>query len=403
MNKVYFLFIIFIYSFSANAQYKVQLTNKATIGVSTNIETYFFAEKLAVETIDNYVFDIKGVDYTHQPIVHFAFEHFKPFKNDPIIIRIAEILKQVRDTLGDNGPILDYLLNQKDFPDKGFRFTNSSRSGRKQPAGKLGTLLPELTDSLRRFYVKAAVSKFIADNRSFYEGALKEISKDISNTTYPAIEKWYGKRFPAYELYISSAMPITPGEDSYRGYGPAIWSPKGQIPAMIVSTSKMLKPQKSLKGYKEYGFDNQSVTQFLTVHEISHSFVNPPLETYAKKLKADSALFTPTLRDTLASRGIRDWNTCVTEHLVRVGEIRIAVSMGNAKEANRLRALHIGDYKCVLIPMLEEKVNEYEQNRKKYPNFEVYLPKLIDFLHQLTPQKIDEQFRRYNHYKPNSK
>ncbi|WP_316828936.1 DUF4932 domain-containing protein [Pedobacter miscanthi] len=396
--KNLYLFIIFsCFTISVYGQYKVRLASHASIGVNPNIETYFFVEKLAVERINNYVFDIKGVDYSHQPIVYFGFKHFQRFENDPIIIRVAEILKQVRDGFGDNGPILEYLLNQKEFPAKGDRFAKDKNAS--SASNNLKALFPELTDSLRKFYVKANVAGFLKNNHSFYKGALGEIAKDISKLAYPSIERWYGKKFTQYELYISPAMPITPGEDSYRGIGPVILSPKGKIPSMVVSSGKMLKLQDSLPLYRQYGFDNAGVTQFITIHEISHSFVNPLLEKYEKQIRADSLLFIKELKDTLASRGIRDWYVCVTEHLVRLGEIRIAASNGNNKEADHLRNLHIGEYSCILIPLLEEKITTYETNRVKYPTFESYLPEMISFLHNLTPETINDQFQKYKNYK----
>lgn len=400
MKKLYLLVILSICCVSAFAQYKVRLAENASIGINPNVETYFFVEKLAVEHIGNYVFDIKGVDYSHQPIVNFGFKHFKGYQNDPTIIRAAEIIKEIRDTLHDNGPILDYLLNQKEFPAKGFRYADKKPKFDKSPVvNKLSTLLPELTDSLRQFYLKAHVAEFLKQSSPFYKGALEEIAKDISKPAYPAIEKWYGKKFPRYELYISPAMPITPGENSYRGYGPNIVTPNGKIPSMVVSSSKMLKVQNSLSLYKQYGFDNPQVTQFITIHEISHSFINPLLEDYAKQIKADSILFTKELKDTLAKGYISDWYVCVIEHLVRLGEIRIAMSIGNDKEADRLRTIHIGEYKCVLIPLLEEKIVAYETDRTKYPTFQSYLPELIKFLHNLSPKIIEDQLLKYRNYK----
>ncbi|WP_316846984.1 DUF4932 domain-containing protein [Pedobacter psychrodurus] len=402
-KNIFTLFILVMCTYCASGQYKVALTRNASIGTSPNVETYFFVEKLAVEHIGNYVFDIKGVDYSHQPMVHFGFANFKLYQNDPIILRAADILKKIRDTLADNGPILNHLLNQKDFPAKGSRFAEDrSKVQTSETGNKLMPLFNELTDSLRKFYIKANVAGFLKDNSAFYKGALREIAKDIDGSVYSAIEKWYGNKFPNYELYISPAMPITPGEGNYRGFGPTIFSPKGKIPSMVVSSSVMLGLQDNLSAYKKYGFDSPEVTQFLTVHEVSHAFVNPLLEKYKGQIMADSALFVKGLKDTLSTKGIRNWYVCVIEHLVRLGEIRIAVSVGNQKEADRLRVLHIGEYNCVLLPLLEEKITEYEKNRANYPTFERYVPELVQFMHSLTPEIVNNQLLKYGNYKTGS-
>jgi len=397
MKTIYPIILSFLISSAVLAQHKVKLAEHAFVGVHPNLETYFFVEKLAVERINHYVFDIKGTDYSHQPIVHFGFKHFQPFQNDPSVIRAAEILQQLRDSLQDNGPIMDYLLNQQAFPEKGPRYVGAKTKG--QPVSKhqqVLVLLPELTDSLRSFYIKAYVGEFLKTNSAFYQGALKEVARYIHPSSFPAIEKWYGKTFPEYDLYISPAMPITPGDDSYRGFGAPISYPGGMIPSMVVSTSKMLKPLDSLSQYHEFGFDNRDVTQFIAYHEIAHSFVNPLLEKYADELRGDSALYIKEWKAKMVPYGIADWYICVTEHLVRLGEIRIALSMGDVKEAARLRKLHVVEQYMVLIPLLEKKILEYEGNRVKYPTYEAYLPQLVGYIRSLTPQMVREQYLKYN-------
>jgi hypothetical protein len=379
----------------SNAQYKDQLSSKVSVAINPNLETYFFAEKLAVERIDNFVFDHKGWDYSHQPIVYYGFQNFKKHKDDPVIIRIADILKQLRETYHDNGPIMSYMVNQKEFPKKGPLFIQSKYNANHPEAA---ALLAELTDSLRKFYVKANVGMFLKKNAAFYHGALKEVEKDVDVSSFPAMEKWFGKKFPQYHIYLAPSMPITSGEDNYRGFGPQIISAEGEIPSMIISSDKMLPLQSNIAAYRHFGFDNQAVTHMLTKHEIGHSFVNPELEKYASQIKADSILFTPGLKRILAPYYINDWYVCVIEHLVRFGEIRTALMMKDYKEARRLRLVHIGQYKCVLIPLLEDKIKEYENNRVDYPSFESYLPKLITYFHSLSPQIVSDQIKKYENY-----
>lgn len=378
------------YSF---AQHKIQLSKKVAVSINANLETYFFAEKLAVEHINDFVFDHKGWDYAHQPIVHYGFLRFKPYVNTPVMIRIAALLKEVKSAYQDNSPVMNYLVNQKEFPARGPLYKELPID----PAHPvMKGVLAELTDSLRSFYQAAKVGAFIEENTSFYQGALKEVEKDIDAASFPALEKWYGKTFPAYHIYLAPGMPVTKGEDNYRAFAPKIMSTNGVKPAMVMSSDRMLPPEPNLLSYKRFGFDNADVTHFLTKHEIGHSFVNPLIEAYAAQLRADSGLFTPELREILAPHYIHDWYVCVIEHLVRLGEIRTAVSMKNLAEAGRLRQLHIYGEKCILIPLLEAEIMKYERNRKRYPNLESYLPELITYFHSLTPAMINEQIDRYN-------
>ena len=90
----------------AHAQITERISKKVTLSVNTNIETYFIAEKLAVEHIGNYVFSNKNTQFSHQPIVYFAQKEFSPWTNSPVILRIANILQQLRDIFHDNAQTL---------------------------------------------------------------------------------------------------------------------------------------------------------------------------------------------------------------------------------------------------------------------------------------------------------
>ena len=393
--KSHFGVIILVWAVHCNAQYRIDLSSKVSIEVNANLETYFFAEKLAVEKIDNFVFDHSGEDYSHQPIVYFGFQHFRKFKDLPSITRIAELLKQIRDTYYDNAPITNYLITLKEFPAIGSRYEIQNID---TTSTQINSVLKEIADSLRRFYIQANVGKFLKDNAAFYQGALKEEVKDIDVLAYTAMESWYGKTFPHYIIFLVPSMPITAGEDNYRGIGTQIHSPGGLIPAMMISSETMVARQSSLSDYRKFGFDNPRVTRMLTKHEMGHSFINPLLEKYRLQLEADSGLYTPGLKEVLSPHYINDWFVCVIEHLVRLGEIRSAVMIKNITEAQRLRSTHIGEYKCVLLPLLENKIQEYENNGIQQPDFDSYLPKLMLYLHSLNPVIIDEQVQKFKVY-----
>ena len=385
------LFVALLSQMNAlHAQQEHFIAPKVTLTYHPNIETYFIAEKLAVQHIGNFIFSQKDSVYGHQPLLAEASKHFIQYVNTPCIIRIADILKYIRDNYHDDAEIIQYLLFQKPFPQKGeqYPFADSSIFRTQQFPGTM-PLIRELTDSLHSFYQFAHVADFIKDHQAYYDGALHEVKKDLRPDIFAFMEKFYGEQFYRYAMYIMPLMPITYGDDNYRAFGPTLHWPKGRAAVMVFSSSKMLPPGLPINTYTSFGFDNAEVTHLLTVHEFGHSFVNPHLNELKDIIARDTALFTPALQKALEPAYIGDWFSCVVEHIVRLGEIRVAESMHDATEANRLRSVHVKQARFVLIPLLEEKIKVYEANRKQYPDFNSFLPELLKVFHELTPEKVD--------------
>jgi len=396
MKTLFFSLLSFLMPIAAYSQLSEKISSKVSLNVNANIETYFIAEKLAVQHIGNYVFSNKESSFDHQPIVYFGYKEFMGWKDRPVIIRISEILKQLRDIQHDNSQQIEYLLYLNEFPKKGFRWTVppglSMYNETQYPGAK--ALGIELGDSLASFYKQAGVGKFLKNNAAFYKGALAEARKHISSRAIPFMEKWYGQQFAGYELYLMPGMPVTAGDDNYRAFGPMLTSPAGKVSAMVFSSSIQLSLMKSLKDYQHFGFDNAGVIRFLTVHEIGHSFVNPLLAQMKPVMLRDSGLFTPAFAKSLEKSYIGNWEVCITEHLVRLGEIRTAISMGDEREAARLRKMHVREMGFILIPMLEKLAAIYESDRLKYPDFKRFLPVIFEALHHLKPGEVDDLIRQ---------
>lgn len=336
------------------------------------------------------MFSNKDISYTHQPIVYFGLAHFEKWKDSSVILEISKILKQLRDLQFDNQPQLIFLLYRNQFPETGYRWTIPKEfltSAERTFPGST-KLFFELTDSLKSFYRQANVHEFINNNISFYKGALTEAKKYINVKRIPYMEKWYGEKFDSYQICLMPGMPISPGEDNYRAFGPTLKNGKRKIATMVFSTSVQLPLMSSLKHYEKFGFDNRNVIRLLTTHEFGHSFVNPYIENIASEIIRDTSLFTASLRKSLERSYISNWKECVTEHIVRLGEIRIAKLMGDTLEENRLREYHT-KLGFILLPLLEKKIKEYETNRLKFLTFARYLPNLYQTLHKLTPEDID--------------
>lgn len=380
--------------FFALPNLEAQSSAKFKVGWHPNIETYFIAEHLAVQTIGGYVFDNKTFDYSHQPLVTASFNQFKNYKDSTVILRIAAVLANLRTAFGDNLPILDYLLYQKPFPQKGplypYHFNNAYSPEKKQ---QILSELRELTDSLLSFNHKARIDIFLKQNERFYNGAKAEVEKDINKGIYAAMEKYFGQKFNGYYILVAPTMPLTAGEDNYRGMGVSLNTGKGIIACMIMSTNVMLASKTDLSKCMAFGYNNPRITRFLTVHEMIHSFVNPQLDKYNNLINRDSALFTAALAELMKPQGIPNWEICVKEHIVRLGEIRIAEVMGDKTQTNVLRNMHTDTFHFILMPVLEAKILSYEKKRNLYPQFKDFVPFLLNEIHMLKPEDIDSYIK----------
>jgi len=390
-QKVISILAVFFLCTGLRAQFNEKLSKNISLSVNENIETYFFAEKLAVEHIGYYVFSNKDSKYDHQPLVSHSSEYFMKWKDSDVILKIAELLEKLRPIFNDNSQILEYLWYCKSFPESGLKYPLPKNIAVNDSIRYPGAaaLVSELTIHLASFYKQAGVGEYIRSNKAYYKGAMKEAAKDIAVKSIPFEEKWYGQKFSGYVFIIMPGMPITYGEDNYRAFGSMLETPKGKMPAMVFSSSVMVPKKIKLSEYEKFGFDNPQVTRFLTVHELGHSFVNPLLKDFEKEIQRDTALFTPKLKKHLENSYINSWENCITEHLVRLGEIRTAVLMNDKAEEERLRKEHSVTMGFVLLPFLENLALQYESDRKTYPDFKSFLPVIFNALSNLKPKDID--------------
>lgn len=391
--KFQLVFIQLLILSTLSAQYKFQVNKKINVAIHPNIETYFIVENLSVNHIGHMIFTRKDTVYNHQPILTDAMNEFNQYKDSPLVRQAAELIQYFRDNLYDNAQILQFLTYQNEFPRKGEKYTfNEPQIFQTSTHPGIIMKVEELNRILQKFYVKYSVGKFLKNHKTEYMGALEEIIKDMKPETILEMEDYFGESFDEYSIYLMPLMPIPAGSDNYRAFGPNMNYDGKRVSAMFISSSKMIDD----RNQNGFGFDNPIVTKFLTVHEIGHSFVNPHLEKYESELNNTSSLFTSDLQKIMEKSYVGNWKTCVIEHFVRLGEIRVAIALGDEAEAERLRKFHINEFGFVLIPILEEKIKFYEKNRKDYPNFQSFLPELIKVFDETTPQDIDEFLKNFH-------
>lgn len=130
------------------------------------------------------------------------------------------------------------------------------------------------------------------------------------------------------------------------------------------------------------GFDRPEQLAKLAMHEFGHSFVNHALEPPRHKgpITRFAALYAAErATGQMGQMGYEDW-ICVAEHIIRACEIRIALVAGQPKSAARLLQHNIEQHAFHYLPAIVEALDDYEQNRSRYPSLSAFVPTLMQTL-----------------------
>ncbi|MDN3693267.1 DUF4932 domain-containing protein [Chryseobacterium tructae] len=375
MKKVLFILV----SLSSTLGFSQKKTSKFSVNYNKNIETYFLAEILSAEHRKNNkdfeLYKIKECS-VYQPIVNNALKKYEYLKDSNIAIETAKINDILMDKYGQgNDMLMTPLIYHQEFPatewinDYQFSSNNLTEVQNKEITQLIKNYLSELS----KFYTKENISQFFNENKDFYKGGENEYNKHIPAGFTDAMEQFYGEGFHSYTILISPMMmwPISDGEG--RGIGANVISKSGNTDIYEIA-SPFVKAEK--KG--QFGYDEEFQARFLSVHEFGHSFVNKEVYQHKDKLEKFKDLFEKSnLKEVMIKTGgYGDYQTCVAEHLVRLGEIQTARIQKDFERAKRLEEYHLKN-NFIFLPLLEEKVKEYNSNRKKYKKFGDFVPQLL--------------------------
>ena len=306
--------------------------------------------------------------YKTTKLMRLNYEHFKKFSKHPAVLAT----QQMSDKIGTGVYLLG--LYYEDFP----------QAKQKSPISQL--ILQEIhpdTDSaiflvkkymeeVAQFYHDTQFETYFIQNQPLYQLAVEEVKRNIPPDTFiPTLEKYYGTSKDGYHIVV---MP------SFKSGWGLSWQVEDRGQTIIFNIAAPLQEQilSSTKKVVEAGFDNADEIRNLSVHEFGHSFVNPLTmqASYAAQINRYKHLFKPVPNQGQYS----DWLTLFNEHLVRAGEIHIALLMGQVKESKRLQE----SYKdWMYLPHFIEQLKLYEANRSTYKKLEDYLPVLIASLVKL--------------------
>jgi hypothetical protein len=376
------------------AQNTAMKNNVIDIKVDVNLETYAIVERFA-NPYSKYMYvrdSFLKIQEPMRPMAYYAFERYKNEDNSKIAKHMAAVIDTIIGTrVGGPDVIFNALIHVKPFPEKGAIAPSwfSHANLNKATIDYINNEIVLLIEELRQFYIQKKVGQFMKKYNAYYDGAINEIKTKIPNGIVPFMTTYYRDQSKnKYSIYIVPSRAFSKGE--WQANGPQIPLPDGGKHIIQLLSSTYLEVPIAPNGvYTKFGFGDEEWLQDITIHEFGHTFCQFDSIIVAKT-NTSAALFSGDWVNEMGKQGYRSWDVCVNEHVVRLGEIRIAEKMGDKDRANRLRNSYIKNKQFVFIPLLEKKIVEYENDPQKYPTFKAFLPELLAVFDTLTLEERDK-------------
>lgn len=221
-------------------------------------------------------------------------------------------------------------------------------------------------------------NRFEKDYKELYEKIMDEVNIVAPSSKFiTEAESYFGIQRDSYEIIISAFC--------FNGIGKAILIDNhGKTKAACLVTSNHLLESDTINlndlNSFSIGYNDEKYFQEIGLHELIHTFFHEALNENKENVALINEidyLFTDTLKNDMMNQGYIDWRTCFEEHLVRIGEIRIAERLGNNDFVRDYRLECINNRGYVYFDLIENLLSEYENNRFKYKNIEEFIPELV--------------------------
>lgn len=230
--------------------------------------------------------------------------------------------------------------------------------------------LEQFVAALRDFARVSYFEEFWQAHQSFYDSVVAAPRIEIADKNYAGIlEDYYGVKQHGY--YIVYAPILHDG-----GYGPRIAYPDGGYDVYQISGPSGVDGSLPV-------FGSSSSLRHTTMHEFSHSFVNPLTEKYAALVDSVAFLFEP-IEQRMRQKAYGNWHTCVNEHIVRAFTTRMRYRF-DGQEAGDRTLQNEKDGGFVYIEPLVKALERYEANRDRYPTLSDFYPELMKTMAGLKP------------------
>jgi hypothetical protein len=212
---------------------------------------------------------------------------------------------------------------------------------------------------LQDFYVQTQFHEFFVSHQRLYDSLCADVASTMETMNIvPLLETYYGSSFARYHLVLS---PLSLD----GGFGITVRNTTGG------SVYAIIGPAYTSKGYPQF-----KKSKTLILHEMSHPFSNPVVDSCWDRLRMDTCLYRP-VKKAMQQEGYWSWQAVVYETLDRANEVMLTSHLLGRVEADRLYEDYLGKHYDYL-PLCLGVLKRYEADRRAYRTIEDIRPMLLE-------------------------
>jgi hypothetical protein len=295
-----------------------------------------------------------------------VMEYFAPFKEHPAVKLFAEMRA---DNFSFDAPPTAMLHLSKP-PDLSLEspFTDylKTRAGGEER-------LEEFVKSLRDFARETQFMAFFEAHKGTFLQTVFETHEKLKDIDYiGTLENYYGMKQHSYNIILA---PL---------FGDGAFGPRIERIDGAYDIYNICGPSGTENGFPNFG--NLAIIW----HEFSHSFVNPTTDKFREQVAQYESLYEP-ISESMKRQAYPDWLICVNEHIVRAVTTRIAYREFG-KEAGEEALQYEKSRSFFYVEALCKRLEQYENQRDKYPTFVDFYPELINVFKELSEKELGDDF-----------
>ncbi|MCK9422100.1 MAG: DUF4932 domain-containing protein [Bacteroidales bacterium] len=237
----------------------------------------------------------------------------------------------------------------------------------------------QFTGLLNQFYAATKFKDFYTSHRALYQTAEERFSAYLDKVDFGWFEKFYGIS-PKGNFHLILSIPNGGGN-----YGIKVKLSGGREELYAVMGSCMA----DLAGAPSY----QANVVSTVVHEYNHSFCNPLIDASYPAMKNASEKIFRTVKSNMESQAYAQARTMDYEILVRACVIRY--SQRNGADENSLKNGITEEMAngFLWIDRLVNLLSAYENDRKKYPALQDFMPRIVGLVNSLSARQLEVDFK----------